>query len=139
MRAVCRKLAKTNGDDDMAERIDDRSVGKDEMTRYIKNGDNCQKITSASKMKEYLETIELMLIEDFEEFKRGCDNQLNEMSSDEWKDRRKSLESIVLYRKKGGADVRFISEFNDCESSTICISFVFVEDAFYAARLHMTI
>ena len=82
-RTVCRKLAKANGDDDMAKRIDDRSVGKDEMTRYIKNRDNCERIKSASNMKEFFLTIELKLIEDFEEFKRGCHDQLEEMSKDD--------------------------------------------------------
>ena len=85
-RTVSRKLAKTNGDDDMVKKIDDRSVGKDEMTRYIKNRDNCERIKSASKMKEFFIIIELRLIIDFEEFERGCHDQLEEMSKDDTSD-----------------------------------------------------
>ena len=77
----------------MMKKIDARSVGKDEMTRYIKQRENYQKIKTASKLKEYLETIELMLIEDFDDFKRGCDNQFKEMSDDEVTDRRSSSSS----------------------------------------------
>ena len=95
-RTVCRKLTKSNGDDDMMKRIDDRSVGKDEMTRYIKNRDNCDRIKSASKMKEYFETIELRLIIDFEEFERGCHEQLEEMSKDETSDHSSSSSSSSI-------------------------------------------
>ena len=79
-RTVSRKLAKTNGDDDMVKKIDDRSVGKDEMTRYIKNRQSYERINSASKMKEFFIIIELRLIIDFEEFERGLRDQLEEMS-----------------------------------------------------------
>ena len=94
-RTVCRQLTKANGDDDMMKRIDDRSVGKDEMTRYIRNRDNCERIKSASKMKEYFETAELKKIEDYDEFKHGCDDQLDEMSKDDKGDRSKTLDLIV--------------------------------------------
>ena len=92
-RTVCRKLTTANGDDDMMKKIDDRSVGKDEMTRYIRNRDSCERIKSPSKMKEYFETIELRLIIDFEEFERGCHDQLDEMCKDETSDHRSSSSS----------------------------------------------
>ena len=86
-RTVSRKLAKTNGDDDMVKKIDDRSVGKDEMTRYIKSRQNYERINSASKLKEFFIIIELRLIIDFEEFERGLRDQLEEMSNDDTSDR----------------------------------------------------
>lgn len=78
-RTVTKKLARTCEDDEMVERIEQRSVKKEEMTKYLKKRENIESIESSKKMKEFLETSELKKVEDFEEFKRGADAQLDEM------------------------------------------------------------
>lgn len=82
-KAVCKKLAETIDDDKMVESINQSSVTKEDMINYVRDSDNIQRIKSATEMKEFLETDQLQQIDDFQEFKSGCDSQLSEISRDE--------------------------------------------------------
>lgn len=67
----------------MVTKIKEKKTDKEEMITYIQNRNNIKRIKTATEMKEFMQTSELQQIDDFQEFKSGCDSQLTEISRDD--------------------------------------------------------